>query len=435
MFYYVIFISLLTSILIGVIFFSFMDRVFQRSYDFQYWKCCIPMTCYLFIFKIVGYTIANDIVISTIALLLYMFILLKWLYFSDYKNIYLYTFLFVICLLSVEAILNVFFDMLENLIYMSRNDRMMMASICSIVFDFIVYYGFVRKLSKKTAIYQGNYIEYLILIFGFVDVITFTSFIHYSDSLYEKLMAFCFCLIIIICDISLLFFIHKIALEQEKTKALAIENIRLHSEVSCFQAQKKCYENQQQMMHDIKHHLNVLHNLGQQDMKKQIEQYRHDIMKHIEQYPYYTKDHVLQILLINLKKACEEKDITFKCKINDNDELLEGMSEFNKVSIFSNLFTNAFEAVMQSYTKESYIKVNIQPMNAGLCVQVKNTFNFELNKKGNVFYSSKKDHLGIGLRNIEKIIKNCKGIMSINSDHHIFNVVIYLPMGKLCKNI
>ena len=93
--------------------------------------------------------------------------------------------------------------------------------------------------------------------------------------------------------------------------------------------------------------------------------------------------------------------------------------------ILGNLTENAIEAAEQ--TKDKWMSVDIYYEKGMLSMEIKNSFQHELDVEKNKLLSTKeeKGH-GIGLANVRKMVEKYQGFMDVSNTNQIFIVKVML---------
>lgn len=212
-------------------------------------------------------------------------------------------------------------------------------------------------------------------------------------------------------------------------------------ENAVYERQIKSYENQLEVLaqseekvsalrHDIKHHLNELWIMtnGKED-KQEIAEYIQNMQMSIEnkkEYSYSGNHEIDSILNYMLNKAEEVLDkVEYKISIPED----MGIQSFDMNIVFGNLLENAICAAGNSEKK--WLAVFVQYNKGMLFINIQNSYTGNLNKKGTVYLSTKEDKgkHGIGLRNVERVVKKYNGNMEISDTDSVFDVKIMLYMS------
>lgn len=272
----------------------------------------------------------------------------------------------------------------------------------------------------------------LILIFYFIQAIHVENKNYYLFSIFPKV----YLLVPLVC-ISLLIsillnaYIFKKSLQVkdfEKKNLLMKQQFKL--QINHNKNVEGLYSGMRSIKHDMQNHLLCLKNLANNNNIEEIKEYLQILGQTIEKLNYKIKTgNVISDAIINEKYNIAKMDnIEFICNfIMPNDTLIDSV---DLCIILSNCLDNAIEAcikindeainkkiIITSYLKDLY-----------LIIEVSNTTTDKVKYKNNKIISTKKDrnNHGIGLSNIEMIIKKYNGILDIITEENKFTLNIML---------
>lgn len=179
------------------------------------------------------------------------------------------------------------------------------------------------------------------------------------------------------------------------------------------------------ILHDIKNHLQVLDNAvhikgtNEYDYIEAIK----DKMSVLSDN--YLTGHRLLDILLN-EKIAEAKSHDIQLHLDTDNVNLNFINEYDLVTIFSNILDNAMEAVKKLTLDERKIYLHIKQNHNMIVVREKNFC--EINSvhldKNHHIRSSKRNHEGLGLLNIQEALKNYNANMNIDTSASQFSVTI-----------
>lgn len=182
------------------------------------------------------------------------------------------------------------------------------------------------------------------------------------------------------------------------------------------------------LRHDMKHHLNEL-----LIMAKRNEDHNHEIIDYIQNMQMFMEnkseysdsgnkevDSILNYMLNKAQKVLEEVEY----KINIPKEMEVRLFDLNV--ILGNLLENAIQAASHSKEKKLFLLMKFEK--GMLFINVRNTYEGGLIKKGKDYLTTKKKvgQHGIGLKNVERVINSYHGNIEISDTDNIFDVKIML---------
>lgn len=189
---------------------------------------------------------------------------------------------------------------------------------------------------------------------------------------------------------------------------------------------EKKYEESRKIIHDIRNHLQAVERLYETKDISKGKEYTNDIHQMLNKLnqKYYTQSRVLNIILNDKFDNIKNTHVEIEYRIGDVD--LEFMKDIDITTIFANLIDNAIEASIE-VDKKSYIKLDIDKFNDFIIINIINSCNKKPIKKGKRYKTTKKNHQGLGLENIEKTIEKYEGTMVIDYTKSEFSVNILIP--------
>lgn len=410
--------SFITCSVSIIISFDFMNNMFLKSYNRSYTPFMIIMISLLFIINSFQNTYLNYIGTA-----FYFFILSHTLYFSEKKTskIYFITFLFVLFLIGIEIITTI----LIQTIFMKngiKDYQYLVGSIGSTIITLLMYKVLIRILKKEETKSQDFSIELLFLIISFLVIMSYLEILDYEMSQPDVLLIVSICIILIMVNIFSINLFNRIRKDNiaESEKQLIFTNNKIIHDI--YQIQLENYRKNEQLLHDIKAHLYVSNNLSNKDHGDT--NYNEKILNWIEEQKIYVNDTVIQILLVDFAKKC--KSSNFQLDINiKQDVSFSSISDFEKVTIFSNILNNAYKAVYESNQNEKAISLVIRQFNNSIIIDLKNTIGNTIPE----FDIVNNVGLGTGLKNVKSTIESLNGSMEITTENNIFDITLFVPIG------
>ena len=228
-------------------------------------------------------------------------------------------------------------------------------------------------------------------------------------------------------------------------KQLKLENKRTSEEYARLKEYAEYLDKSEDELRKFKHdYQNILNSLrvsaennNATELIKKLDQYTNSQISNKALKKYKGINHVKaeglkSIAIAKLAKLYNLKiDYTFDC-VKDVTSLPAGVNELDVTRIIGIAFDNAIEASLEMCNK------NQKPFVAAMYLEEDGTFEFEIRNK--VFsqestkkisqkgYTTKKDHLGIGLANVKEIAKKYRENVLIdygyNENYFVFNLVV-----------
>lgn len=276
----------------------------------------------------------------------------------------------------------------------------------------------------------------LILIFYFIQAIQVENKNYYLFSIFPKV----YLLVPLVC-ISLLIsillnaYIFKKSLQVkdfEKKNLLMKQQFKL--QINHNKNIEGLYSGMRSIKHDMQNHLLCLKSLANDNNIEEIKRYLQLLGQTIEKLNYKIKTgNVISDAIINEKYNIAKMDnIEFVCNfIMPNDTLIDSV---DLCIILSNCLDNAIEACIKITDKtiDKKIVITSYIKDLYLIIEVSNTTTDKIKYKNNKIISTKKDrnNHGIGLSNMEMIIKKYNGILDIITEENKFTLNIMLKFKE-----
>ena len=217
---------------------------------------------------------------------------------------------------------------------------------------------------------------------------------------------------------------YKKSLEQ---KALQQENIYY---VEQLQYMSESYHTIRSVKHDIKNTLNSIKGLAQNQNNEKIVQYIDSVNKSAGFNTIYidSGNTILDSILNFKAQESFEKGISLTCKVSVPNDI--ELDPFDMSVIIGNILDNAITAV-EKLDSDKEILVNIDCKKGNLIINVSNKFAEAIKYDANGrLLTSKLDKVnhGIGINNIEKIVKKYNGKLTSGptKDCFVSEVIMYI---------
>lgn len=215
------------------------------------------------------------------------------------------------------------------------------------------------------------------------------------------------------------------------SKAGSLENERrLYEEQaklqhSYYEDLKNKYEESRKVIHDIRAHIQTLEQLYSVQDASIAAQYTNDLntmLSHLGE-TYYTDNKVLNLIMNDKVHKMKSLGIEEDIRIGEMD--MDFIREIDITTIFTNLFDNAVTAAITAERK--YIKLRMEKFNDMISICIENSYKEPLLPLNKGFGSIKKNHEGLGLKNIERTLKKYEGDIRYEYNQDTFIVYIMIP--------
>jgi len=224
-----------------------------------------------------------------------------------------------------------------------------------------------------------------------------------------------------ILDIYIMFILHQISLSRDVEQKINLMQQQEQLHLQMYQKLREKYNSTYAVSHDINRHISSLKALIKSNPNTQAERYLSDLTKETDRLRPIIKNQnaMLEIILNIFSERCEKENIDLNMNVEDFS--LDFISDIDITTIFSNLLDNAVEASVDP--SNPYRKINIvlkKQMGlivfriTNLCPVTKNEWSY---KK-----STKPNHSGIGLSNVQKAVEKYDGVMNVVCENNQFCV-------------
>jgi hypothetical protein len=207
-------------------------------------------------------------------------------------------------------------------------------------------------------------------------------------------------------------------------KKIELENFlnALKREAKYYEQTNALHEEIRKIKHDMKNFLILAENSDKRYLK--------DIDEYFDKFNNYVNsgNRILDLLIMNKAKICQEKNIEFKYQLSTQN--LGNLNALDIISIFGNILDNAIEACEKNEKREIYFK--IWEANGFVFIKEENPM-AEILMKQSKFITTKHDRdlHGLGLTCVEEAIKHYDGICKFFIQDGKFHVTLSIPIGNM----
>ena len=186
------------------------------------------------------------------------------------------------------------------------------------------------------------------------------------------------------------------------------------------------YDESQRTAHDVKKHLKILSGLiGDEDRtRKYLEEFIEETEKMKPQFK--SRNAILDVIINHKILQAELKGIEFTVDYTDVD--MSFISDMDITIMLANALDNSYEAVEALEKNRRQVKLIITKMSDFLLINISNTYNNVEQKPDGKFVTTKKNHSGLGLKNVQKAVEKYDGIYKAEVVEDKFKVKITIPI-------
>lgn len=423
-------VGLLLSSLVSVsIVFDFLDTLFDRLYaDRKIYNIVKSV----FIIILAGINSLDNVWINLISVVIISELISIKLYVGDRNKIFVYLIILIVCMGACESIGIV----LLHLIYYALNitiESVQMRSLFDITttqllvifINHLVILQIMKRKKINDLTNQQYLITFIYTIFSIANIYILSLLLNKTSTESEIILVLFTIVGIIFTNSHLL-----------KILEFASENNRLQYENNLFLQQSRMqyqyydnlesqYRESLSIIHDAKRHIRAIEELYNHKEIETATLYSRNITEKLDSFQIneYTDNRVLNIILNDKMRLSEQNNIQFTCKIEDVD--LQFIDNIDLTTIFANLLDNAIEACLD-LQGEKLIILQVGAFNNLIVINIKNTMDETVSDMGIIMKTNKKNHSGIGIPNVMKVVNKYNGDFNIQKEGNMFVCSIVL---------
>lgn len=348
------------------------------------------------------------------------------------KRIFAVAFIYII-LISIESIVGLLSGYVEISV-LNRNEKYSSVAgmIIIKIFTYIAALFINNYKNVKNEVIMPNIYWIAMFFIPTISLFVILSVIEMSDINSYNIVLITSGLLLV--NFFVFYLYDKLSEKQEEK----YEKIMLLQQNNFYQRQFKSMELSLKTMksfrHDIKNHLYVLNSLvGTGEIE--------GALRHITQMTgaltikeeYACSGNVIIDSILNFKlQEAEKKGIKVDLELSIPEKL--NITSFDMSVIFGNLLDNAINAAIKS-TDEKSLDIAIKYRIGRLVAKISNTYNGELNCRGDELITTNEDkeNHGIGIKNIKSTLNKYNGEMEIEHEGNVFTVLLLMYPGNQLK--
>jgi sensor histidine kinase YesM len=410
--------------------FDFMNRMLERRYKNN--MIYLAAKIIFIVILTVSNTFNNGVVNFLSSIIIAGFMGVK-LYLGNKKIIVLYNACLIICIIACEFVSIVtihFLFQIFNINIISEKISAFFDIAANQIIVIFLYLLVLLQILKKRDIRDLTYKQYFIALlysfFSLINLYSLYNLLNKSTTERELILVIITYTGIVFININFLNILQFMA----EVNRLQYEN-NFFTEQSRMQYQyydflEQQYRESLSMLHDVKRHIWAIEELYKNNENEKAIDYTENISKIMHSFEMndFTDNRMLNIILNDKLRLAEQKNITFTCTI-DNNINLDFMDNIDLTTIFANLLDNAMEACIK-IPNDKNIMVYVGAFNNLIVITIKNSMKDIPEYIGIDMKSSKKNHRGYGLNNVNKVIDKYNGDFDIQREGNMFvcNIVL-----------
>jgi signal transduction histidine kinase len=243
--------------------------------------------------------------------------------------------------------------------------------------------------------------------------------VTFSERLLLLVNMFC----IVFADLYFLYFTKFVQENSHLKLKLKLFEQQSNLQYEYYAAQEGKYNEAVNILHDVNKHLKMIEEIYEYNETDKAREYAKKIGQMLKPLilKEYTNHPILNILLNDKKKSAVLHNIEFELEVGNIE--LNFMEPVEITTVFGNLLDNAMEACEKAVNKK-IIHMKLDTYNDFVVIQISNSTNGQTKWSDGKPISQKGDHHGIGLLNVENIIKKYNGSMILEEKNLVFKCSI-----------
>lgn len=141
---------------------------------------------------------------------------------------------------------------------------------------------------------------------------------------------------------------------------------------------------------------------------------------------FKSRNAILDVIINHKILQAELKEIEFTVDYTDVD--MSFISDMDITIMLANALDNSYEAVEALEKNRRQVKLIITKMSDFLLINISNSYNNVEQKPNGKFVTTKKNHSGLGLKNVQKAVEKYDGIYKAEVVEDKFKVKITIPI-------
>ena len=282
-------------------------------------------------------------------------------------------------------------------------------------------------IRKKHAIFSWyEAIFYTMLATG--EIAVFAYVCKYIQAYSSGMFLILFLIGCLVLDVYIVVVFYRISIVRKTEKENALLQQQSEMQLEVYSDLQQRYQNSMRTIHDAKRHVRALESLIQSDHLAEAQQYKESLFQKLnELQPSIQCDNpLLSAILNHVFLKAEQRHIALKMDLQ-GEEQLSMLAGVDLTTIVSNLLDNAVDAVSELPEEQRYIHFAVAFQMGEIMIHVENPTKNDLKREGNAVVSTKEGHLGLGLKNVEMVVKKYKGDFKIYVKDGNFVVAITIP--------
>lgn len=282
-------------------------------------------------------------------------------------------------------------------------------------------------IRRKHAIFSWyEALFYMMLAAG--EITVFAYICKYIQAYSSGMFLIFFLLGCLVLDVYIVAVFYRISIVRKTEKENALLQQQSEMQLEVYSDLQQRYQNSMETIHDAKRHVRALESLIQSDHLAEAQQYKESLFQKLNelQPSIHCDNPLLSAILNHVFLKAEQRHIALKMDLQ-GEEQLSMLAGVDLTTIVSNLLDNAVDAVSELPEEQRYIHFAVAFQIGEIMIHVENPTKNDLKREGNTVVSTKEGHFGLGLKNVEMVVKKYKGDFKTDVEDGIFTAAITIP--------
>lgn len=227
-------------------------------------------------------------------------------------------------------------------------------------------------------------------------------------------------------NIILFYLIRDFTERAEESKRISLLQEQRKNQIEMYESLELSYNQQKKKVHEFKNHLDCIQGLLKENRQEEALEYVSKINNPAEQHMSYfsTLNPVVDVVINQKYQQSQEEGIPMVMILDELSTI--PIEDKDMVILLSNLLNNAIEACRKLDVKDRIIKFKFVQDKEQIIISIKNPIKKQPLIVDNQIKTTKdnEEEHGIGLYNIEEVIKKYRGEGIFNTEQGIFSYTI-----------
>ncbi len=423
--------KLLSCMVSALLVFQYFDTKYMRTYRSGIFYIGVKTVCCLINLTIY---LLNSPLFNISFWLVMVLLVSKCLYYDENSNkvkYYLINIAFVFALSTCEAVGSVLVYAGVKIIDIKQNEAIISyvytaggSASAIFLYHIVLKRLFINKKTDKISVSQYT-VYAVITAYVLINIGEILFLVKRELSNKDYIFLIVDAVFVILVNLYLFYILDTFAENKDLKYKLALYERQAQSNYEYYAKQIESNKTAMTVIHDIRKHIRVMEELKQLNTSAKMQSYTDSFEEMISPLlvRQYCSNPILNIIINDKIDYCEKNGIRFEVDIQE--VLIDYMKPIDITAIFGNILDNAIEA--SEKTEDKRITLQIHPFNEFIYIQLSNSFSgrIQWSAKGKPLTGKGEQH-GIGLENVEKVLKDYNGSMQFSVSEQIFTVEIMI---------